>query len=126
MQLFPDAAETLAADDTGTPSMARVYLWSVRNLSFDRWTMLSQREVGQRMHLSQATIGRALADLAVRGFLDRRGAGPRQEWKLTPKGAWMGTAASYQKELRARGEDPEKVVHLHSERNTKTKDAFED
>lgn len=103
----------LARDRTASPSCLAVFTWALARLNFKTFEMINQADIGLDLGLSQATIGRALRDLMERGFLERQGAGPRQTWRITPKGAWFGTAAAYQKDKRDRGSNPAglKLVH---------------
>lgn len=103
---FPETMMELARDRSTSSACFPVLTWAMQALSFERWMMLSQATVGEELGFGQSSIGRALSELEARGFLERRGSGPRQEWRLTPKGAWKGTAAAYQKERRKRGENP--------------------
>jgi hypothetical protein len=100
--VFPDSMLEIARDRTASSACMPVLAWGLANMGFERWTMLAQERVGDELGFGQATVGKALRDLLERGFLERRGSGPRQEWRLTPKAAWMGTASSYQKARRTR------------------------
>lgn len=106
MQVFPETMIEIGQDKTNGGAALKIYFWASTNLSWKTWKSLTQAEVGEQFGLSASSVGRALKFLADKGLLERRGSGPRQEWRLTPEGGWMGTAAQYQRELRDRGDNP--------------------
>lgn len=100
--VFQNAAKSLAFDNEAPPQAARLYLWAVSGgLSFETYRTISQAEVGCALFLSQATVGRCLAYLRDNLLVERIGAGPRQQWRLTPTGAWRGTTGQYHRRRRA-------------------------
>jgi DNA-binding transcriptional ArsR family regulator len=99
--VFPDAMSRLSADPKGFPAL-RVLIWAWGGLSFEVWRSIRQVEVAAQLGVSQSTVTAGLKRLLELGFVERRGAGPRQEWLLTEAGGWRGTAARYQMRRRER------------------------
>lgn len=99
--VFQNAATQLALDAEAPPQAARVYLWAIGGgLSFEKHRIISQAEVGEQLGCSQATVGRCLSYLKDRSLVERIGSGPRQQWRLTPGGAWRGTTGQYHRRKR--------------------------
>jgi hypothetical protein len=100
--MFPDAMMDLAVDRKASSAAIPVLLWMTKNIGHERFKMLTQPAVGEALGFAPTTIGKALADLLDRGYVEKRGGGPRQEWRVSLKSSWMGTAAAYQKAKRTR------------------------
>ena len=102
MVVFQDAALMIAKDGDAPGPCARVYLWALTALSHETWRALRQVEIAGELDVSVSSVSQSLAHLATRGLLERRGSGPRQEWRLSPDGSWRGTAGAYHKARRDR------------------------
>lgn len=100
MTLFAGALMPLAKDRDAPGGTMPVLTWCWENLSHEGWRQLRQVGIAEEMGLSQATVAAALAKLLEHGLIERRGAGPRQEWRLTPEASWKGTAGQYQRRRR--------------------------
>jgi DNA-binding transcriptional ArsR family regulator len=107
MVIFPEALRALYQDADAPGCAGRLLFWCFDNLSFEQWRTLRQVEVASAMGLAQTSISAGLRYLTERGLIEKRGAGPRQEWRVTTEGGWRGTAGQYQKARRAAA-DPAK------------------
>jgi hypothetical protein len=103
MVVFPKVLAVIARDRAATGGTYRVLLWAWENLSYDQWRQVNQREIATDLSQSVGSVGDGFRYLRERELIERRGAGPRQEWRLTTEGGWMGTAGAYQKRRRETG-----------------------
>lgn len=95
MIIFQDNIAALAADKDAPATMFKALLWCLSSLSHREWRTIRQQEAADTMGLSMATVSRGLQELLKRKIVERRGAGPRQEWRLTTEGSFVGTAGQY-------------------------------
>lgn len=101
--VFADEATALAMDREAPGDASRVFLWALGGgLSFQQWRTISQVAVGRALGCSHSNVSRCLAHLLHRGLLERVGAGPRQQWRLTEAGGWRGKAGQYHRAKRER------------------------
>lgn len=101
MVVFKDVAGSLARDQEAPGDALRVLFWAMGGaLHHEQWRALRQTEVGGELGISGASVSRSLAYLLGRGLLERRGAGPRQEWRISPEGSWIGTPGQWHKRRR--------------------------
>ena len=103
MVVFPDVLAQVASDRTAPNNTVAVLVMLWSRLSPDRWGLISQREVAEAMGVSDASVSRAMSALVAHGLIEKRGAGPRTEWRLVPEAGWKGGAGAYQKAIRERG-----------------------
>ena len=104
MYIFPEQLTALARRPGLHNDAMRVLVFAWDRLDFENFKQISQaawaRELGQ---MSQSTVGRCMGQLLELGHLERRGAGPRQEWRLNPVAAWRGSANRFHAVCRERG-----------------------
>lgn len=100
MTVFAQALMPLAKDRDAPGGTMPVLVWAWENLSHETWRHLRQAGIAEELGLSPASVSAALGKLLEHRMLERRGAGPRQEWRLTPEASWRGTAGAYQKRRR--------------------------
>lgn len=99
--VFADAAMKLATDASAPGDASRVFLWALSGgLSHQQWRTISQVEVGKVLGVSNGTVSKCLAYLRDAGMIERVGAGPRQQWRLTEGGSWRGTTGQYHRRKR--------------------------
>lgn len=103
MTLFADALMPLAMDRSAPSASFPVLTWCFAHLSHETWRSIRQEDIADVLGVSRPSVSQALAKLLEKGLVERKGAGPRQEWRLTPAASWRGTAGAYQKRLRNGG-----------------------
>ena len=101
MTVFAESLLPLAKDRQAPGASMAVLVWCWANLSHETWRQVRQAGIADELGVSQASVGAALAALLRHGQLERRGAGPRQEWRLTPEASWRGTVGQYHRRRRA-------------------------
>lgn len=99
--MFPEKLYPLA-DATLPKATLPTLIWCWNNLDHRAFRALRQSDVARLLKCSQSSVGEALLLLEDRGFLQRRGSGPRQEWRLSLLASWVGTAGAYQAAKRER------------------------
>lgn len=111
MVVFKDVAASLARDQDAPGDALRVLFWGMGGaLHHEQWRALRQAEVGGELGISGATVSRCLSYLLGVGLVERRGAGPRQEWRLSPEGSWVGAPGGWHKRRREAARPQLRVV----------------
>lgn len=99
---FDEPVAKIAREAT-TAGALKVFLILPRHLSYTTYRRLDQRKLGAEIGLDDSTVSRSLKQLHQLGAVERRGAGPSIEWKLSPDYGWRGDVDSYHAERRQRG-----------------------
>lgn len=110
MTVFPEVLAAIARDRSAPGDALRVLMWCWDKLSHQQWRALRQVEVGGELGISQSSVAASLKFLLEHEMVERRGAGPRQEWRLSPEGSWVGYAGEWHKAKRTRGQPELRVV----------------
>jgi len=90
------------ASQVRSSTALRLLLILPSRLDWRDWRQLNQSELASTIHSYQANVSRGLKELLALGMLERRGAGPRQEWRLTQTLGWRGNVASFAAEAERR------------------------
>ena len=72
-------------------------------LDFETWKRMDQKRLAVELDLSQSSVSHAMAELVERGIIERQGAGPVVEWRLSLNFGWRGNLASFKAAQRKRG-----------------------
>lgn len=97
-----------------TATALRLFLTLPDILDWKEWRMLNQAELGAELEIAQSHISTALRELLDVGVLERKGKGPRQEWRLTLDTGWRGNVAQFAAEAAKQG----KTFPKRAERET--------
>ena len=99
---FDEPTARIARNVTNGAAL-RVFMVLPSHLSYTVFRRLDQRMLGAELGLDGSAVSRALKQLHELGAVDKRGAGPAIEWKLSPDFGWRGDVDSYHAEQRRRG-----------------------
>jgi DNA-binding transcriptional ArsR family regulator len=91
-----------AALQLRSPITLRLLFLAPSRLDWREWRQLNQYEIASLLGTKQPSISRALKELLAAGLIERRGSGPRQEWRLMPELGWRGNVASFAAEAERR------------------------
>jgi len=86
-----------------TATALRLFLTLPDILDWHEWRHLNQIQLGEELGTAQSNISAALKQLLEIGVLQRKGSGPRQEWRLSLDLGWRGNVADFAKEAAAQG-----------------------
>ena len=86
-----------------TATALRLFLTLPDILDWQEWRMLNQATLGEELGIAQSHISTALRELLAIGIIERRGKGPRQEWKLSLDIGFRGNTAQFSAEALRQG-----------------------
>ena len=89
-----------------TATALRLFLVLPSILDWQEWRQLRQADLAEELEIAQPHISTALKELLELGILERRGSGPRQEWRLSLDTGWRGNVAEYWEEATKKGKKP--------------------
>jgi DNA-binding IclR family transcriptional regulator len=101
--MFDEARQEII-DQLRNGATLRVFLALPDHLSWTEFRPLNQSQLATRLKITGASVSRAMKDLLNRGIVERIGAGPVMQWKLSLKWGWRGNAAAYHAAMRETGE----------------------
>jgi DNA-binding HxlR family transcriptional regulator len=116
--VFDDAMRQLAVTITNGTTW-RVLAVLPEHLSYEVFRRLDQRQLGAKLGMRDNSVSRALKELHEAGVVERRGAGPVTEWRLTPDYGWRGDVASYHRTQRQRMAEKNKTRAGGSQKSDK-------
>lgn len=103
---FTHEAATLARTISSAATL-RVFLILPDVLSYQHFKRLDQRQLGAELGLDDSSISRALKQLHSIGVVEKRGAGPVKEWRLSSDYGWRGDVAGFHAFNRGKTENAE-------------------
>lgn len=101
MIVFDEARQQIV---TKAKSFATLKVWMILpdHLDWIVWRRLPQKELAAKLSISIGSINAAMAELLAIGAVEKRGAGPVIEWRLSLDWGWRGTPDQYHAARKAR------------------------
>lgn len=91
--IFRDAGEILSG--IKHPTAQRLSHLLPHMLSASDWRRLDQKQLAEKLAISQPSISAGLTVLIKAGLLEREGKGPGVRYRFSPRIGWKGTPGAY-------------------------------
>lgn len=107
MLVFDEARQEIV---TKAKTFATLKVWMILpdHLDWVTWRRLDQRKLAKKLEIGVASVNRALTELLELGAVEKQGAGPVTEWRLSLDWGWRGSADQYHAARKARTARPVK------------------
>jgi DNA-binding transcriptional ArsR family regulator len=97
--VFDEALEDVVKRFKGGPEV-RTFLMCALRLSWTDFRLLPREKLASELEISGASVSHALKALCEAGYIERQGAGPVTQWRLSLKFGWRGSVPAYQRAKR--------------------------
>ena len=97
--MFDEALEDVVKRFKGGPEV-RTFLMCALRLSWTDFRLMPREKLAAELGISGASVSHALKALCEAGYIERQGAGPVTQWRLSLKFGWRGSVTAYQRAKR--------------------------
>ncbi len=115
---FSEATAELAKRLTSGATL-RVMLVLPQHLNYETFKRLDQSSLAGELGMTQASVSRALTELHEQGVVERKGAGPVTEWRLSSDYGWRGSVDGFHAFQRQKARQAPQVINPPAEQSQK-------